>query len=63
MARIVGVGPDLIDVRIVYLPLSFREARGLERWKLLAEASESLSYAGVGVAFLDADAEKLWGRD
>lgn len=35
VALIVGAGPDRIDPRIVYLPASFLEARGRDRWKLL----------------------------
>lgn len=48
LGLMVGVGPDLIEDRIEYRPLSPCEARGRCRWKLLAEASESLSYVGAG---------------
>ena len=51
-SRIVGVGPDRIELRIVYWP-SPREGRRRSRRKLLAEASESLSYVGgitIGLA-------------
>jgi hypothetical protein len=64
VALMVGAGPaPLIDPRIVYLPASFLEARGRDRWKLLWEASESLSYVGAGViVFLGADDATLCGR-
>ena len=44
-ALIVGVGPERIDVRMVYVPLLCLDARFRcrSRWKLLTEASESLS--------------------
>jgi hypothetical protein len=49
LARMVGVGSCLIEPRIVYRPPCSRP-RFLTRWKLLAEASESLSYVGAGAA-------------
>jgi hypothetical protein len=56
-ALIVGAGPDLIEERIVDW---FRRPRDRVRWKLLAEASESLSYVGAAaMGFLDAAAGKL----
>jgi hypothetical protein len=56
-ALIVGAGPDLIEERIVDW---FRRPRDRVRWKLLAEASESLSYVGAAaIGFLDAAAGKL----
>ena len=51
LLRKVGVGSCLIEARIVYRPLCCRDPRFLVRWKLLAEASESLSYVGTGAAF------------
>jgi hypothetical protein len=58
-ALIVGAGPDLIEERIVDW-LWFRRPRDRVRWKLLAEASESLSYVGAAaMGFLDAAAGKL----
>jgi hypothetical protein len=49
LARMVGAGSCLIEPRIVYRPPCSRP-RFLARWKLLAEASESLSYVGAGAA-------------
>lgn len=46
-ARIVGVGPERMDARMLYLPplLLARDVRfrWRSRWKLLTDASESLS--------------------
>ena len=50
LLRKVGVGSCLIEARIVYRPLC-RDPRLLVRRKLLADASESLSYVGAGVTF------------
>lgn len=53
-ARIVGVGSSLIDPRIVMRPPWPRLCARV-RWKLLADASESLSYVGsTVVAFFTA---------
>lgn len=43
LLRKVGVGSCLIEARIVYRPPCCLDARLLVRWKLLTEASESLS--------------------
>ena len=43
LARMVGAGSCLIEPRIVYLPPWSRDPPLRVRWKLLAEASESLS--------------------
>lgn len=66
-ARIVGVGPERMDVRIVYWPLLLRDERFRcrSRWKLLTEASESLSYVGTGgtkALVFDGTPEALCGR-
>lgn len=51
-ARTVGAGSCLIDPRIVIRPPRLRLCARV-RWKLLADASESLSYGGtVAVDFL-----------
>jgi hypothetical protein len=50
LACIVGAGSCLIEPRIVYRPPWSFDPRLLVRWKLLAEASESLSYVGSGAA-------------
>ena len=58
-ALIVGAGSFLIDERIENW-LGFRRPRARVRWKLLAEASESLSYVGTAaMGFLDAAAGRL----
>jgi len=49
LARMVGAGSCLIEPRMVYRPPCSRP-RFLTRWKLLADASESLSYVGAGAA-------------
>ena len=59
----VGAGPDRIDALMECPPPSLLALRDLDRWKLLADASESLPYVGADVMdFGGAAAERLLGR-
>jgi hypothetical protein len=60
-ARIVGAGSCRMEPRMVYCAAWSRDPRFRVRWKLLAEASESLSYMGTGAVVCLA-AGILWGR-